>query len=222
VRRRVDVDIIGAINDHKLKAHVTGYIDDSTGNGELQFAYHEVPPAPYWHPLNYTDPLVLLPAYPGIKGAKSMAKMYPSGGFRADCTLDFDNGLRLRKGANIIVKPDGSLHTGGYYLFGTARSGHIADMLGKKHGFAYEYREFMHPAGAGQIIGIGYARWPRLRRRGKEIGEPIEALVSTRYRFADSNVLPGHFIRVVEIPEATWDAQARVVTAAFKTRVERL
>lgn len=229
MRRAVKVEVIGAINNFKLKAHVTGYIDDVSGTGELKFEYREVPPGPDWHPLNYTDPLVLLPAYPGrgkSKG-KGMAQMYPSGGFRADCTLDFDNGLVLRKGANIVVDtsdPKGPVHTGGYYLFGAARSGHIDDRLGKKHAghLEYAYREYMHPVRAGEIMGIGFARWPRLRQAGVETGKPIEAVVSTRYRFDDANPLPGHFIRTVEIPEATWNPATRTVEAVFNTRIEEL
>jgi hypothetical protein len=219
VRRNVDVEVIGAINDHKLKAKVTGYIDDSSGTGELEFKYSEVPPAPYWHPLNYTDPLVLLPGYAGGKGGVTFAKFAPPGTFTAECTLDFGNGLLLRKGATINVSTDGSFHTGGYFIAGTARSGHIPDVLGSKHGMPYEYREFMHPAGPGQIIGIGYATWPL----GEQKGAPVEAVVSSRYRFAGSKaVLPGHYIRVVEIPEATWNPGTKVVTAKFNTRVEPL
>jgi hypothetical protein len=219
VRRNVDVDIIGAINDRKLKAKITGYIEDTTGTGELEFKYSEVPPAPYWHPLNYTDPLVLLPGYRSVRGAPTFASLAPPGSFSAECTLDFGNGLLLRKGANIEVRLDGSLHAGGYFMTGVARSGHIADVLGTKYKTPYEYREFMHPAGPGQIIGIGYASWPRLH----QAGDPIEAVVSTRYRFAGSNkVLPGHYIRIVEIAEATWDSNLKVVKAVFNTRVEPL
>lgn len=218
MRKTVDVDIIGAINDYKLKAHVTGHIDDASGSGELEFAYTEIPPAPDWHPLNYTDPLVLLPAYPGARGG--MKGIYPTGSFRADVSLDFDNGLRLRKGATIIVTP-GGIHTGGYYMTGTARSGDVPNVLGMKHGknLHYEYREFMHPAGAGQVIGIGYAHWPST---GKASSRPIEAVVSSRYRFSDKVDLPGHFVRVIEIPDATWDPARKVVKALFNTRLEVL
>jgi hypothetical protein len=219
LERAVNVDLIGAINNFKLKCHVTGYIDDESGTGELEFAYTEVPPAPDWHPLNYSDPLVLLPGYPGVKGAKSMAKLFPSGTFRADCTFDFDNGLTLRKGANIMVD-EGGIHTGGYYMFGSSRSGNVEDRLGKRFNakLAYVYREYMHPAGPGQVIGIGLARWPTKRST-----PPVEAVVSSRYRFADQNkVLPGHFIRTVEIPQATWDPKTKVVKAMFKTRIEPL
>ena len=223
MRRTVDVDIIGAINDFKLKANVTGYIEDTTGSGELEFKYKEVPPAPGWHPLNYTDPLVLLPGAPGVNGGVNFANLSPPGSFRADVTLDFDNGLRLRKGATITVD-DGGLHTGGYYMLGTARSGHIDDKLGAKYGpnYNYVYREFMHPAGPGQVIGIGYARWPRLRQAGQEVGEPIEAVVSSRYRFNPTKTLPGHYVRIVEVTEATWDSHAKVAKAKFNTRVEPL
>lgn len=219
MKRKVDVDLIGAINGFKLKSHVTGYIDDSSGSAELEFAYTEVPPAPDWHPLNYSDPLVLLPAYPGSRGAKGMAQLYPSGAFRADVTFDFDNGMVLRKGANINVDPKQGLHYGGYYMFGTARLGGMADKLGAGNGakLAYSYSEYLHPAGPGHVIGVGHARWP-----GGKAGRPIEAVVGSRYRFADKKVLPGHFIRTVEIPDATWNARTKVVKATFKTRIEPL
>lgn len=219
MKRTVDVDLIGAINGFKLKSHVTGYIDDESGIAELEFAYSEVPPAPDWHPLNYSDPLVLLPAYPGVKGARSMARLYPSGAFRADCTFDFDNGMMLRKGANIRVD-EGGVHVGGYYMFGSARLGDMENRLGKKLSakLAYTYREYMHPAGPGQIIGIGYARWPTKRSR-----VPTEAVVSSRYRFEDADrALPGHFVRTVEIPAATWDPASKTVKAMFRTRIEPL
>lgn len=225
MRRNVDVDIIGAINDRKLKARVTGYIEDSTGVAELDFKYSEVPPAPNWHPLNYSDPLVLLPGYQSVRGAPTFATFSPPGTFTAECTFDFGNGLLLRKGATINIATDGSFHTGGYFVTGTSRSGHIADVLGKKHGasYAYEYREFLHPAGQGQIIGIGYARWPQQQVAGQAVGDPIEAVVSSRYRFAGSSkALPGHFVRVVEVVEASWNSSQNLVRAVFNTRVEPL
>jgi len=136
--------------------------------------------------------------------------------------MDFGNGLLLRKGATINVGQGGS-HTGGYFLTGTARSGHVPNVLGVRHEMPYEYREFLHPAGAGQIIGIGYAQWPRLREVERPVGNPIEAIVSSRYRLNGwSGVLPGHYVRILEIPDATWDPGLKVVKATFNTRVERL
>jgi|SRR5690349_6525173 hypothetical protein len=220
--RKINVDIIGAINDHKLKAKVTGQIDDGTGVGNLEFKYEEIPPAPYWHPLNYTDPLVLLPGYPAVRDGVTFPSLAAPGSFTAECTMDFGNGLLLRKGATINVG-DGGFHTGGYFLIGTARSGHMPDMLGAIHNLPYVYREYLHPASAGQIMGIGYAQWPRLREAGKFVGDPIEAIVSTRYRLTGwSGVLPGHYVRILEIPEATWDPGQKVVQATFNTRIERL
>jgi len=217
--RTINVDIIGAINDRKLKARVTGQIDDTSGEGTLEFRYDEVPP--HWHPLSYTDPLVLLPGYRDASGGGAFPALQPPGSFTADCTLDFGNGLVLRKGATINV--NGNAHTGGYFIVGTARSGHIPDALGTKHQARYEYREFLHPAGPGQIIGIGYAQWPRIRRDGQPVDEPIEAVVSARYRLVGwTRELPGHYVRVLEIPEATWDPGTRVARATFNTRVERL
>ena len=217
--RKINVDIIGAINDHKLKARVTGQIEDTSGEGTLEFRYDEVPP--HWHPLSYSDPLVLLPGYQDASTGGAFRTLHSPGSFTADCTLDFGNGLLLRKGATIQV--DGDNHTGGYYIVGTARSGHIPDRLGAKYQARYEYREFLHPAGPGQIIGIGYARWPRITRNGSPVDEPIEAVVSARYRLAGwSGELPGQFVRVLEIPEATWDPATKVARASFKTRVERL
>src|SRR5262245_54804398 len=119
--RNINVDIIGAINDHKLKARDTGQIDDATDDGQLEFKYEEIPPAPNWHPLNYTDPLVLLPAYRDAGRGGTFRQLSAPGSFTAQCTLDFGDGMLLRKGATIYV--DGSSHTGGYYLIGSARSG---------------------------------------------------------------------------------------------------
>jgi len=218
MRRTINVDIIGAINDHKLKARVTGGIEDTTGVGELEFRYEEIPPAPAWHPLNYTDPLVLLPGYQDAGGGGTFRALHAPGSFTAECTLDFGAGLLLRKGATINVSADGGGHTGGYFINGTARSGHVPDTLGLKYQRPYEYREFLHPAGPGHIIGIGYARWPHLA-----VGEPIEAVVSARYRIVGwSGVLGQHYVRILQIPEATWDPTARIVRATFNTRVEPL
>lgn len=220
MRRQIDVDIIGAINDHKLKARVTGQIDDASGVGELEFRYDEIPPAPGWHPLNYTDPLVLLPGYRD-SGGRTFRDLQAPGSFTAHCTMDFGDGLLLRKGANIVVR--GTMHTGGYYLVGTARSGHVADTLGTRHETPYEYREFLHQAGPGQIMGIGHAQWSPRREGAKPVGEPIEAIVSARYRLIDwTGTLPGPCVRILSIPEAAWDSARRIVTATFNTRVERL
>jgi hypothetical protein len=136
--RTINVDIIGAINDRKLKARVTGQIEDTSGEGTLEFRYDEVPP--HWHPLSYTDPLVLLPGYRDAGGGGTFRALQAPGSFTADCTLDFGNGLLLRKGATINV--NGPNHTGGYFIVGTARSGHIPDALGTAHQARYEYREF--------------------------------------------------------------------------------
>ena len=219
--RKINVDIIGAINDHKLKARVTGQIDDASGLGALEFRYEEVPPAPYWHPLNYTDPLVLLPGYREAGGGGTFRTLNPPGSFTAECTMDYGNGLLLRKGATINV--DGDVHTGGYFIIGTARSGHIPNELGANHKAPYVYQEFLHPAGAGQIIGIGYAQWARLSEGGNPVGDPIEAVVSTRYRLKGwTGTLPGHYVRTLEIPAATWDPANSVARATFSTRVEPL
>jgi hypothetical protein len=221
MRRTINVDIIGAINDHKLKARVTGHIEDTTGEGELQFAYEEVPPAPYWHPLNYTDPLVLLPGYRDAAGDGTFRSLAAPGSFTAQCTMDFGNGLLLRKGATIYV--NGGVHTGGYFMMGTARSGEIPNALGEKHQAPYEYREFLHPAGPGQIMGIGRTEWTRRREGGQPVGEPIEAIVSSHYRLHGwSGTLPGHYVRILQIPEAIWDPGNRIMRATFVTRVERL
>src|SRR2546428_12541104 len=99
--RTINVDIIGAINDHKLKAKVTGQMDDASGEGRLEFQYDEVPP--HWHPLSYTDPLVLLPDYKATSGGGAFRALHARGGFTAECPLDFGNGLLLRKGATINV-----------------------------------------------------------------------------------------------------------------------
>ena len=112
--RTTNVDIIGAINDHKLKARVTGQIEDTTGQAALEFRYEELPPAPHWHPLNYTDPLVLLPGYRDAGGGGTFRTLSTPGSFTAQCTMDFGDGLLLRKGATITV--DGGNHVGGYYL----------------------------------------------------------------------------------------------------------
>jgi hypothetical protein len=217
--RRINVDIIGAINDHKLKARVTGEIEDETGEGRLEFRYDEVPL--HWHPLNYTDPLVLLPGYRNATGTAAFRSLQAPGSFTAECTFDFGNGFLLRKGASIIV--EGNNHTGGYYITGTVRAGNIFDALGEQHQRPYEYREYLHPGGPGQIIGVGHARWPHRRRDGDPIDEPIEAVVSARYRLVGwTRELPGHYVRVLAIPEATWDAAQRIVRATFRTHVERL
>jgi hypothetical protein len=218
-QRTISVDIMGAINDHKLKAKVTGRIEDTTGEGELEFKYEEIPPAPYWHPLNYTDPLVLVPAY---QNRTRDAMRFPTlGSFTAQCTMDFGDGLLLRKGATIYVS--GGNHTGGYYIMGTARSGEIPDALGAKHNAPYVYREFLHPAGPGDIIGVGHTQWTRLREAGRQAGGPIDAIVSCRYRFHEwKGVLPGHFVRILEIPEAVWNPATKTVKAGFSTRVENL
>jgi hypothetical protein len=222
MQRTISVDIIGAINDHKLKARVTGGIDDTTGEGQLEFRYEEVPPPPHWHPLNYTDPLVLLPGYRDDAGGQgTFRSLAAPGSFTAHCTMDFGDGLLLRKGATINVQ--GNQITGGYYLIGTARSGDIPDTLGSRHQAPYEYREFLHPAGAGQIIGVGRAEWSRKRDGGRPAGEPIEAIVSSRYRLHGwTGTLPGHLVRTLEIPEADWNASSRTVRARFTTRVQRL
>jgi len=220
--RKIAVDIIGAINDHKLKARVTGQIEDTTGAGDLEFKYEEIPPAPYWHPLNYTDPLVLLPGYRDAGDGGTFRSVSAPGSFTAECTMDFGNGLLLRKGATINVG-EGGTHTGGYFLVGTARSGHVPDELGAKYEAPYEYREYLHPAGSGQIMGIGQAQWRRRRDGGRLVGDPIEAIVSARYRLNGWNgVLAAHYVRVLEIPEATWDPGSNIVKAKFNTRVERL
>jgi hypothetical protein len=217
MRRTINVDIIGAINDHKLKAHVTGDIEDSTGVGYLEFAYEEIPPL--WHPLSYTDPLVLLPGYREMTGALAFRSLNAPGSFTAECTLDFGNGLLLRKGATINVTAGG--HTGGYYLLGTARSAYIPNAIGPKHNAPYEYREYLHPGAPGQIIGVGYATWPMTREAAAE--GPIAAVVSARYRINGWNgILNGHYVRILEIPDATWDERARTTRAHFNTRVEPL
>jgi hypothetical protein len=127
--RKIHADITGAINDHKLRAKVTGQIEDTTGVSDLEFNYEEIPP--YWHPLNYTDPLVLLPGYRDAGDGGTFRTLSAPGSFTAECTMDFGNGLLLRKGATIHVG-DGS-HSATYYLIGTARSGHMLDQLGAKY-----------------------------------------------------------------------------------------
>lgn len=219
MRRTINVEIFGAINDHKLKATVKGAIEDTTGEGHLTFEYSEIPPAPHWHPLNYTDPLVLLPGYREEGDARAFRSLNTPGSFTAECTLDFGDGLLLRKGATINVQ-DGN-HTGGYYLIGTARSGHVPNRFDTKDA-SYRYEEFLHPAGPGQIMGIGHARWPRRTDGGTLVGDPIEAIVSARYRLTGWNgVLRGHWVRALEIVSAVWDGHS-VVEADFRTSVRPL
>jgi hypothetical protein len=88
-------------------------------------------------------------------------------GFTAACTIDFGQGLLLRKTAEI--RWGGGLLIGGYFIGGTAN---CPDIVGVD-----PYEEFMHPAGDGTIIAVGMAHWRRAS------GEIIEACVSTRYKF---------------------------------------
>jgi len=163
---RIRINVIGCINDQKFTARVSGRTDPDTGRASIRLAYSNIPPL--WHPFNYSDPLVLTPDYREEDGAFNFRSMAQQG-FTAACTIDFGQGLLLRKTAEI--RWGGGLLIGGYFIGGTAN---CPDIVGVD-----PYEEFMHPAGDGTIIAVGMAHWRRAS------GEIIEACVSTRYKFAE-------------------------------------
>jgi hypothetical protein len=161
---RIRINIIGCINDQKFTARVSGRTDPETGRASIRLTYSNIPPL--WHPFNYSDPLVLTPDYREEDDAFNFRSMAQQG-FTAACTIDFGQGLLLRKTAEI--RWGGGLLIGGYFIGGTAN---CPDIVGVD-----PYEEFMHPAGDGTIIAVGMAHWRRAS------GEIIEACVSTRYKF---------------------------------------
>jgi hypothetical protein len=161
---RIQIRIIGCINDQKFTARVSGRTDPDTGQASISLAYSNIPPL--WHPFNYSDPLVLTPDYREEDDASNFRSLAQSG-FTATCTIDFGYGLILRKTAEI--RWGGGVLVGGYFIGGAARCPDIVSVE--------PYEEFMHPAGEGTLIGIGMAHWRT------SSGEIIEACVSTRYKF---------------------------------------
>lgn len=234
--RILPIEVFGGINDHKLRATVTGEIGRD-GVAKVQMRYTEIPPD--WHPLNYSDPLALLPGYRPLTsgtGFMSLASPAPAG-FQAECTIDFGGGLQLRKCATIWVKGDtitwpdpppprarsrNSAIWGGYFIGGTARCGHVADLIRSTGDRPHVYEEFLHPAGPGEIMGIGHNRWP------VSGGGSVDAIVSTRYRFQDRAGkalrvrLQKPLVRRLKIRRAQFDWRRRLATFEYETSVDLL
>ena len=120
-RRNIKASIIGVINDEKFTVEGTGHVDPAAGEARLTLSYSNVPPM--WHPLLYSDPLVLLGAYKEEAGGQNLGSL--SRGdllrFRAVSTIDFGHGLLLRKTATVWLDRDDIWHAG-YSLVGRVGS----------------------------------------------------------------------------------------------------
>jgi hypothetical protein len=160
---RIRVRIIGVINDHKFTVAGGGHADAESGEAEIQLKYSSCPPD--WSPMNYSDPLALLPCYCEREGGLNLMSL-SGGSFSAEATYDFGAGHSLRKTARVQVR--GDLIDAVYSIVGTVHADNITRVI--------PYEEHMHPAGKGQAIGIGLASW-------ESASGMITALVSTRYHF---------------------------------------
>lgn len=229
--RILPIEIYGGVNDHKLRAMVTGQIR-SDGVARVQMRYSEIPPD--WHPLNYSDPLALLPGYrPLTAGSGLMSLTSPApAGFEAECTIDFGGGLQLRKCAAIWIKggrigwdrpyPKSTAATvrGGYILAGTARCGNIANIIRSTPDRPHVYEEFLHPAGPAEIMGIGHNQWPLAG------GGSVDAIVSTRYRFRDRAGkalrvrLQQPLVRRLQIRRAEFESRRWLATFEYEATVD--
>jgi hypothetical protein len=163
---RLKVNVIGVINDQKFTTRGTGAVDPDTGLCSIRLTYSRVPEM--WHIYNYSDPLVLLAGYREEGGGLNFMSMC-HGGYSSESTIDFGAGMSLRKTASI--RWEGCYIHADYAIVGSAR---VDDITGIE-----PYEEFMHPAGDGQIIAVGLARWQTTSRG------IIEAVVSSRYKFIE-------------------------------------
>lgn len=196
----IKVNLFGSINDHKFTTSGDGHIDPATGEAKIRLAYSSCPPE--WNPLNYSDPLVLLAGYKEMNGARNFLSL-SNKGYHAVSTIDFGSGLLLRKTATIRVE-NGSL-VANYALFGAAR---VANIIGIE-----PYEEHMIPAGPGQIIAIGLARWKTSDNK------TIEAVVSSRYILEENkNTLERPQIRRFEV-KASLDKNGLEYTGHYNTSV---
>lgn len=162
---RARVEIIGVINDQKFTVEGDGNVDPEHGHAEIELNYSNVPSG--WNPLNYSDPLVLLAGYEERDGGQNLMSL-TEGGYDVQSTIDFGEGLSLRKTASIRV--NGNRLDAVYSLIGSARVEDITEIE--------PYREYLLPAGEGQIIGVGIGEW-------RTPDDTVDALVSSRYQFKE-------------------------------------
>lgn len=166
---RLEVNVFGVINDQKFNMTGSGNIDPKTGNADIRLGYSCCPPD--WNPMNYSDPLVLLAGYREENGGVNFMTL-SDGSYRAESTIDFGGGLSLRKTAT--VKAEGDVLIAEYSLFGAARLARIKSIE--------PYEEYMIPAGDGQIIAVGLAKW-------NTADGMVQAVVSSRYFFESKRTL---------------------------------
>ena len=197
---RIKVNVFGVINDQKFTTTGRGHIDPETGEADIQLCYSCCPPE--WSPMNYSDPLVLLAGYREENNGLNFMSL-AKGGYRAESMIDFGGGLFLRKTASIRV--EGNILIAAYSLFGAAR---VADIVSIE-----PYEEHMIPAGNGQIIAVGLAKWKTTDDK------TIQAVVSSRYIFDEpTEVLKCLQVRRFEV-KASLGKDGLEYNAHYKTSV---
>ena len=174
---KIEVDIIGVINDTKFKAKGTG--SAKSGTVSLRLDYSEVPEG--WHPLVYSDPLINLSYLKEINDARCLG-MLTDTKYRAERVFDFGKGYQLRSLAQISKR--NNVAVGAYSMTGTVRVPNLIDVE--------PFEEVMIPSGPGTALGIGMLRF---KTENKEI---IEAVASTRYFFDQGLRIPFTQIRRTE------------------------
>jgi hypothetical protein len=200
---RVTANVFGVINDAKFTCVGNGHIDVATGDAEITLTYSHCPPD--WNILNYSDPLVLLGGYKEEAGGLHMMSL-SKGEYHAEATIDFGRGLLLRKTASVRAQGDALMAS--YSLFGTARVADIASIE--------PYEEYMIPAGDGQMIAIGLAKWKTTD------GKMIQAVQSTRYFFDEpAAVLKQAQVRRFEA-HASVDKSGLEYRGRYKTSVRAM
>lgn len=195
---KLEVDIIGVINDTKFKAKGSGTAE--SGRVALQLEYSEVPHG--WNPLVYSDPLIALSYLKEINDARCLG-MLTDTSYRAERVFDFGKGFQLRSLARISKRD--SVALGEYSMVGTVRVPELADVE--------PFEEVMIPSGPGSALGIGMLRFKTANK------ETIEAVASTRYFFDKGLRIPFVQVRRSQI---TCKVEKSTFKGEFKLSVQPL
>lgn len=197
---QIKVKLFGVINNEKFTTEGRGNIDPTTGEAYIHLRYSSVPPN--WNPLNYSDPLVLLAGYREEEGGLNLMSL-SKGSYKVESTIDFGDGHYLRKTASVRLQGDTLMAA--YSLFGTAR---VSDIVSVE-----PYEEHMIPAGDGQMIAVGLAKWKTVDNN------TIQALVSSRITFEEpKEILKSPQIRRFEV-DPSLSEDGLEYKAKYKTRV---
>lgn len=196
---KLDINIIGVINDTKFTAKGSGIGED--GKTSLKLEYSDIPKG--WDPLVYSDPLINLSFLKEIRGARCLG-MLTGPDYTAERVFDFGKGQQLRALAK-IYREGGNVTVGSYSMIGTVHLPQLTEV--------YPFEEIMIPSGPGDAIGIGMLRFKAIT------GDNIDAVASTRYHFSKNLRIPFVQIRRAQIKAKV---QERTFSGEFEIKVQPL